>query len=276
MKRIVVTPAGRRAYMDLLAANLEAQRAAFDEWHLWLNTADAADVAFCKELSAQKDWVKTIELPNGIVPSGDGCSIHHFFPIDARDPDALYIRIDDDVVWLSNGFVGAMFDEVACMDRSKHFLMHSATVNNAVMSWLFQRRGLLPHSPRVGYTCMDDVGWRDAGFAVAVHDAFVTDLRRGEGGRWKFDRWVLLDNERVSINCIAWHGADFDAFGGRVGADEEEWLSVQKPRELGKTNVVWGGAVCVHFAFFTQRGHMQNTGIEARLLGEYRSLIGAA
>lgn len=38
MKRIIVTPAGRKRYMEILSSHLDKQRSDFDEWHIWQNT----------------------------------------------------------------------------------------------------------------------------------------------------------------------------------------------------------------------------------------------
>ena len=51
-----------------------------------------------------------------------------------------------------------------------------------------------------------------------------------------------------------------------VGDDEEQWLAVEKPRALGRPNVVAGGLpgkLCAHFAFFTQRPTLDATSILA-------------
>jgi hypothetical protein len=53
MKRVIVTPAGRRRYMSLLAGHLLKQRSSYDEWHIWLNTTDKEDIEFFKKLDAK-------------------------------------------------------------------------------------------------------------------------------------------------------------------------------------------------------------------------------
>jgi hypothetical protein len=40
----------------------------------------------------------------------------------------------------------------------------------------------------------------------------------------------------------------------QADTDEEGWLSADFPRELGVPCIIYGGALCVHFAFYTQRG----------------------
>lgn len=57
---------------------------------------------------------------------------------------------------------------------------------------------------------------------------------------------------------------------GNVGNDEEQWLSVDKPRSMGNAhrNVIYGGAICAHFSFYTQRDHLDRTDI----LQQYKEL----
>jgi hypothetical protein len=85
-----------------------------------------------------------------------------------------------------------------------------------------------------------------------------------------FREWHCLEYERVSINCISWLGSTFAQFNGKVGIDEEQWLSVDKPRtmEPGSHNVIIGNAIVAHFSFYTQRAHLDATDI----LDEYAKI----
>ena len=260
--RVVVTPAGRRRYVELLYRHLASQRGSFDRWQLWLNTTDAADLEYlCGLAAANPDWITARELT---VPHRDNASICSFFP-GASDRGTTYLRLDDDVVWMEPGFVDAMMSY-----REAHrdpFLVYGSIVNNSVVTHLFQRFGAVDDSlGTVGYSCSDDVGWKSGPFAQRLHEAFLADVARGDVSLWRFPAWVLYDYERVSINCISWLGDDFADFGGVVGDDEEQWLAVEKPRALGRPNVVAGGLpgkLCAHFAFFTQRPTLDATSILA-------------
>lgn len=246
MRRIIVTPAGRRRYMELLAGHLKAQRSSFDEWHIWLNTHDAEDIAFCRAQDAV-----VVEAP-GSDPSEGSANIHRFFPIDSCEPDALYLRLDDDVVWMEPGFIDSIF--IARELEREAFLVMANIVNNAICSHIHWRLGLVDHS---GYACMDGTGWQNPHYAEHVHRRL---LESHDIEAWKFPRWWLLHRERFSINAISWRGASFGVFGGRVDRNEEQWLTEQATGDLG-FNMIYGRAVCAHFAFYTQRGHMDSTDI---------------
>lgn len=256
MKRIIVTPAGRRRYMELLARHLARQRSSFDEWHLWLNTGVPEDVEFCRQQDA-----KVIEIP-GLQPARGTDNIHGFFPIDSCDPGANYLRLDDDVVWLEPGFVDKVFE---FREREPEpMCVFANIVNNAICSHIHWRLGLVDHC---GYACMDGIGWNTPGYAEHVHRRF---LASDDIDRWRFPRWVLGNFERCSINAIAWRGEVFAKFGGKIDLHEESCLTEHAPRHWG-TNVIYGGAMCAHFAFHTQRAHMDATDI----LGLYRQKLEA-
>lgn len=251
VKRIIVTPAGRRRYVEVLARHLAAQRSSFDEWHLWLNTENAEDIAFLRSQDA------VVIEPEGSNPGEALLNIHRFFPVDSREPGALYLRLDDDVVWMEPGFIDSMF---SYREKSDAFLVSANVVNNAICSHLHWRFGV---APRCGYVCVDAEGWGNPLYAERVHRSFLSsDLNS-----WKFPSWRMAVGERISINAISWTGDKFAQFGGAVGHDEENWLTEVAPASLGEV-VIHGGAVCSHFAFHTQRAHLDST----NLLDTYRSM----
>ena len=72
---------------------------------------------------------------------------------------------------------------------------------------------------------------------------------------------------------ISWLGRDFARFAGTVGEDEEMWLSQEKPAESGRPCVIYGEALFVHFAFYTQRPLLET---HSTYLDEYVALAGSA
>ena len=76
-------------------------------------------------------------------------------------------------------------------------------------------------------------------------------------------------SKRVSINSISWFGSEFAKFNGDVHQEEEAWLSYTKPYSLKKTNLIYTGVLCSHFAFEKQRKYLDSTDI----LEQYRNLI---
>ena len=257
-KRVIVIPAGRQIYMEVLMKHIRAQKShnshCFDSLEIWMNTTNNADLAYFKTL--QKDhWVTLVECP---VPVNGNGSIYSFFK-KCVDRDTVYLRLDDDVVWLEHDFIDRMFK--FRIDHPSYFLVYGNIINNAVVSYLHQRHGKIGYDRGiVSYSSWDAVGWEDGGsFAEYLHRAFIKSIDEKTTEAWKFGTWELCDNERVSINCISWFGAEFAKFDGEVGTEEEQWLASDGPKSFSKMNAIYGDAICAHFAFYTQRQHLDGT-----------------
>src|SRR5689334_12595810 len=91
---ICVTPAGRRRYLKVLAPQILASPLV-DEYHLWLNTTDTADVEYLHTLEASDSRVRIVEP--SFLPPGHTASIRQFFS-SCTGPDTIYVRFDDDIV----------------------------------------------------------------------------------------------------------------------------------------------------------------------------------
>lgn len=72
-KVVVVTPAGRRQCLSILAKYV-LPNSIIDEWHLWLNTKNNKDKGYIESLSHPK--IRVIQKPG---TNGHWNSIHKFF-----------------------------------------------------------------------------------------------------------------------------------------------------------------------------------------------------
>lgn len=271
---VIVTPAGRRRYMELLVPQVLALRGVVDEYRLWLNTRDADDIAYCEDLAAQHPGFITLErLPRGVTVNGN-FTIRHFFKA-CVDPATVYVRLDDDVVMLDTlDAFKAMLD--FRLDHPQFFLVYGCILNNATITHIQQRMMRLgTDDGPAGYACMDPVGWGSPEFAESLHRSVLRRLDDAPDpaaplAAFRMPPWQLhFANERVSINCISWLGSEFAKFDGVVGDDEEAWLSTQKPASMNRWNCIFGGFVCVHYAFAPQRSHLDSTDI----LDAYRARV---
>lgn len=258
MKTIVVTPAGRRRYMEVLFKNLLREKKDIDFWEIWINTNVQSDIQYLNDLARDNKWIKLVHVPE--INEVSSWNIHKFFK-HAMDKDSVYVRLDDDIVYLEKGFFSKL---VSYRIKNKNpFLVYANIINNAVISHIHQRNGLLNLDMISGYICNDPIGWENPEFAEKVHRSFIKDVRLGNENLWhsSFHRWVCYGYERVSINAISWMGSDMADIDGQIHPDEEEFLSVCLPMELGRPNEIFGGAIAAHFAFYTQRQHMDSTNI---------------
>ncbi|MEN6543989.1 hypothetical protein [Parvibaculum sp.] len=252
---VCVTPAGRRRYMRLLVPQILSEDVV-DEYQIWMNTEDQLDLLFLNEL-AQIPKVKLVPQPRGIV---DGAfTICEFFA-GCVDQGTIYIRFDDDIVWIEPGSIRALA-ETRIRD-TESFLVSAAVVNNAVFTNMFQVLGLYDDSQYVHAHAFDEFGWKSGPFAESLHRHALELIGRNQLSTMQFEPRMLAQ-VRFSINCISWRGDMFSTFAGQVDREEEEFLSVVKPCRMGAVNKVDGRAIVCHFAFYTQRDYLDRTDLLA-------------
>lgn len=262
-KIVCVTPAGRRRYMKILAPYILRSKLV-DGYQIWANTNDPDDLAFFQQIAASDPRVR-------VIPSEQPVNGNHTigpFLRNCLDYDTIYIRFDDDVVYIGDD----LFEELLKfrIANPHYFFVAPLIINNALCSYTLQSRGL--HLSDLGYVspyAMSKTGWEDHRFAHHLHNLFLHKLECGILNEWTFDKQELALCH-FSINCICWFGREFAAFDGFVPVEieEEEWLSACKPVSLGRLNAICGRTLVSHFSFWPQREYLDKTD----LLGRYEDL----
>lgn len=255
MKRIIVTPAGRKRYLEILFNHLKNLKNEFDEWILWVNTENVDDILFMEKLENENKFIKLQRTKIGVRGSQ---TIYHFFN-ECIDENSVYIRLDDDIVYVKPNSLKNLFD--FRIKNPNYFLVYGNIVNNAILSHLHQRNGTFTNEIKFGYHCTDHNGWNNPIALESIHRKFFELYKNNQLSNFSINNWILSDYERCSINVISWLGNEFKKFNGEVGVDEENWLSCDKPRELNIPNIIFGDSLFVHYAFFTQREYIDNTNI---------------
>ncbi|MGH9807800.1 MAG: hypothetical protein ACRD9W_11165 [Terriglobia bacterium] len=252
MKVVCVTPAGRQKYMSILAPYVLSDERV-DEWQIWLNTVDLSDLSWLARLR-QYAKVRLIEPP-AERPAGFR-TIGQFWRYCA-DENTIYVRLDDDIVWLEKDFFANL---VAARERHPHaFLVSAMVLNNALCSYLLQLTGKVKFTEYLSARCMDPISWASADFARDLHVWAIKCI--GEGTLpWRFgDCPVAM--ARLPINAICYFGRDIAPYAERIGPEEEEFVSCVLPTLLQKTNVITSDAWCAHFAFHLQREQLDKSGV---------------
>jgi len=255
MKRILVTPAGRKKYLEILFNHLKNLKNEFDEWTLWVNTENTDDIQYMEKLESENEFIKLQRTKIGVKGNE---TIFHFFK-ECVDENSVYIRLDDDIVYVKPNSLNNLFD--FRINNPNYFLVYGNIVNNAILSHLHQKRGTLTNEVKFGYHCADHNGWNNPIAAESIHRKFFELNKNNHLTDFSINNCILKDYERCSINVISWIGSEFKKFDGNVGIDEENWLSCDKPSELQMPNIIFGECLFVHYAFFTQRKHIDNTDI---------------
>jgi hypothetical protein len=259
MNRIIVTPAGRRRYLEILHKNLEKCRDEFDKWIIWVNTTDLEDITFIENLHKNYSYIELSFSEIPVDPNGSHtATICHFFK-KCTDKNSVYLRLDDDIVYIHKNSIKDLFDYR--INNKEPFLVFGNILNNAIITNLYQRFNVLNHLPQVSYNCEDELGWRSASFSYSLHNYFFDKKIKNQLTDFFIQNWELKNFERCSINSISWLGETFSLFNGIVGLHEEIWLSTDKPKELSAPNIIFGNSLFVHYAFAPQRQFLESTDI---------------
>jgi hypothetical protein len=265
-KIIAVTPAGRRHYLELLRHYVCADKT-IQEWHLWDNCRSEADRGYLELLEAEEPKIKLVRLDN---VDGTNRSVNRFYRF-CVDDDAFYIKIDDDIVYLPQGFGGALCRQ-AIEEREKYLWWSPLIINNAVCSWLIKHHSQITVNEPLTCQASDRWGWFDPAFAEDMHRKFLEALQAGDARRFHVPNFQI-SLSRFSINCVGFFGADARALGSDFcppNVDDEEWISAYLPSRLQRPGRIIGNLVAAHFSFFTQEPEL----LQSRILDHYFEAAG--
>jgi hypothetical protein len=260
MRLVVVTPAGRQKYLELLSHYVLGSPEVA-EWQLWDNCRNERDRAYLRQLAKRDPRCRLKELPGA---KGGFAIIGEFFRF-CDDPEALYLRLDDDIVYLEPGFF-PRFVARATEERGRAFWFSPLIINNAICTWLIKFFSEVRIDGPATCQAMCPYTWATAALPKALHPAF---LEAAGGGR--LDAFRVGDHSprlsRFSINAFGFFGADRVALGERFIApegNEEEWLSAVLPAQLDRPGKIFGDLIAAHFSFYTQERELLRTDILER------------
>ena len=257
---VIVTAAGRRRYLEILARYVASlvERSLVAGWQLWLNTENDDDLGFCEALAQRFPWIvlQRLTVPCQGVPSVSTFYRH------AQTPGTVYVKLDDDVVFLD---VEAFGDFVRQrVENRRPLLLFANTVNNAICTHIQQRRDAISRAEGlVAYNASCPLGHGSPEFAEALHRQFLRLLEQVNLRTLDFGRWVVYRHERVSINAVAWLGEDMSPLLCDLHGhpDDEHYLTCEATMKFRRDNELYGRFVVSHFAFFTQRAHLDTTNL---------------
>lgn len=259
--------------MEILVKYLLKHRDIVDSVQLWENTLNKSDI----------DWIRSLKSDYFIplrIPDRDkfGNQLHfHRHPVQyntgrfyvyTKDPDTLYIRFDDDIVYVHDDYFKNILD--FRIDNPDYFLVFGNIWNNAIISYIEQKMGNIDLKYGVvdRVDCMHPVGWGSPDFGVHIHRILLEHIKNNTESNLFFDRFEL-ERARFSISNFCFFGKDFAAFDGHINElDEEIWLTQSHPNKHNLSNVICGRALVSHYTFFTQKAAIEATDI----LEQYRKI----
>lgn len=271
---VVWIPYGREKTVSILINYLLANKDILDQVWLCMNTdpEQESDREYAKLLEeANPGFIKRVDLPKKekrLQPKQLNTGKFYRF---MTDPQTVYIRMDDDLVWLDDNYFKNMLD--FRIDNPEYFVTFGQIWNNSIISYLQQhvyknldeQHGIVREP-----FAMDVVAWQSPTFAEYIHRVLLEHIHDNTTTGLYFDKYELPDPRRFSVSNFAHFGKDFAKFDGDLkGEEEEQWITEKHTATTGLRNAVCGSALICHWAFFAQRPHLE---MNTDLLDEYRKL----
>lgn len=277
-RRVIAwTPYGRLNTYSILIEYLrrDVERGVIDEVWLYMNTDpdQEADRRFARKLDKRYPWVHLKMVPPHLVvkrvKQRRTIGAYRYF----TDPNAVYIRFDDDIVYVHP-------DAVETLVRRKVELPHVLACfpiiwNNAICSWFLQQCEVIPRDfGMVGEPyCMDPVGWADGDFAVQIHHQLLDHIESGKvDDLLTYQDWALQVGQQFSVSCFAALGSYYTNLkppGELPSKEEETHHTVFATRASGQPNMIVGDALVSHYTFRPQQPVMHQ---HPDILERYRKL----
>jgi hypothetical protein len=187
--------------------------------------------------------------------------IDHFYK-GCVDPQTLYIKIDDDEVWMKPNALKNLIE--FRLQHPQYFLVFPNIINNVICTHLHQSIRVLPylwgsftHDP------FCELSWVDGSMAQKIHEQFFYQQEQQAFEAYRLPTWILADYIRTSINCIAWMVRDFGCFKGIIPHNDEQMLSSTIPQALMRLCVIDGKTLICHYAYGPQRAYLDRTEVLA-------------
>lgn len=272
----IVTPAGREKYLSFFKKFIyrKMEEGLVDSWDLWLNTINPQDIAYIESMAAENPKVKIYRIDEPITPtweSYNALQTHKFFKF-SHDDDAIYIRLDDDIVWVEDWAI-----EKICQARIDHpqaFAIYPNIINSTMCTSWHQEIGALSEEfgivrrerpEDLDWAYLDAFNYTDSGLINHIHNTFKKRFEEGSLSAYYLPSKSFDDYKHFSICSIAWWGKDKVS----PGALEESQMSHELP--YGFRRPVWfaGDALMVHFSYHTQRDYLMTT----NHLDYYREIV---
>lgn len=298
---IACSPVGRKESMRCLFKQMLKYRHIVDEHHLWVNTVVKEDLDFIQEYADQNpDYVKLKYGCDELDPEqmGRAHNVKRFYNY-CVESDTLYYKIDDDIIFIEDGTFEKLAQYK--LDNPETFLLYPTIINNYWCTHFLRKydaidvpecsvcdgtwysdfarvREAMKDCPGTMSDNLDEpkpsdyipdpenrflspLYWRNPYFAYEILNNTYDYIESDKLSDLDIPN-IKLDYEPISINFVMWSGEDFAKFDGNVRClDDEPWLALFYPLKYDLVNAVVGNTRVVHYAYWPQRNHLNQTDI---------------
>lgn len=268
---VVVTPAGRERYLDIFKKYIyrEMDNGLVDGWQLWQNTIDPAAIAYLESMVAENPKVKIYKLDEPITPATEtiyedlkkynALQTHKFFKF-CHDDNTIYIRFDDDIVWIEKGAIDKIVK--ARIEHPEAFLIYPNIINSTVITNWHQKKGVLGTEAGVlrdpkdsqdpDYIYLEEFNYTNSGLIDLIHETFKKNWNEDKLSDYYLPSRMMDDYQRFSICSICWWGKDHIT----PSELEESQMAWELPKLNNRPSYFLGDALMVHYSYHTQRTYL--------------------
>ena len=289
-KIVAITPSGRKHYLEILHSYIVKNKHLLDRWDLWINTQDEQDLDYINKLSSEDSFINLVYPSWPYEKDCPNLSLAPFWS-KAVDDDTIYIRFDDDVVFIDDNTIENLIK--FRIENENHLFVYPFIINNPFYSKNLQEREVIGSQWGTIRTYRDfslhglndPVALTNPEFTRHLHESFIESYYRKDYSKFMCEDKIVWEigetvykygtNEttetlsdggpQVSINCICWFGSvmkkitpinncyfEGDDFQTEL-TDEEAYLTIVKTRDLNMPSCTAPNTLVVHFLFGPQR-----------------------
>ena len=245
--------AGRADTMSILFPLLQSD--IIDEVLVGVNTTNPTDLDFIHNYIKSHPKFTAIPISSTII--GTLGAYQYMFSL-MTDDDTIYIKLDDDIISLSENFMEALIE--FRVSNPRYLCVYPFIVNNPLCNYLagYFKSDFNNASDHLYYT------WKDPKYAMKLLASYAKQKLRIPKFTYEctskdtYYRPELPYRFGASINAICFFGTDckqmkwYDDMG-KFGDEPYLMYNVFQLYGEHRPNVIYANPYCVHYAFYSQR-----------------------
>lgn len=255
-KIVIVTPAGREKYLSIFKKHIyrKMEEGLVDGWQLWQNTVKPEDIAYLESMEKENPKVKRFFV-EGITNKYNFCDTlkSYMFFRNTHDDDTIYIRFDDDIVWIEEDGIKKIAQ--ARIDHPDAFVIYPNIINSTIISTWHQDIGALSlEAGKCNREYLDVFAYTDSKLIDHIHNTFKKRYAEGSLTAYYLPSRYFTDYQKFSICSIAWWGKDHVT----PTELEEAQMGYELPEKFQRPVYFVGDALMVHYSYHTQRDYLES------------------
>lgn len=261
---------GREAYMKCMLPYLLKDIELIDRISMVFHTWKESDRRYIQSLPSTNPKFRLIHGFESL--SFNQCWVPDFF----SDPDTVYVKVDDDVVYIEDGTLTELIDFT--LNHEQYFCVTPLVINSWFGGYALQEGRMLSH-PSIVFKNIpntiigNDFIYNNGNAALFYHTCLLNMLESSPDRKCYFHTDNLELDTRWNINMICIDGVKmkkmFEDNGGSMNELDEIYLSYRYPHLHGMKTCMMGSKVISHYSFKFQRSVMDQ---KSNLLERYYNL----